>query len=114
MRNAGLVENRPLRLGYRALVADGERNENAAIGRIGQRVADALANALAGPLHVIAGPSDECVDPRIRRIASYVARRTQVVLEKPRLEVETVRIDVAVRALQPQRERPSLARVHGR
>src|SRR6185312_16124383 len=107
--DARAIEHAPLRLGNRALVADRECGQYASVRRLRQWRRDARANALACTLHVVAGASGKAVDPEVRRIVPNVAGCAKVVLEQPRLEVEAVRIDVAVRPLEPKRQGPALA-----
>jgi hypothetical protein len=112
VRDARPVEYRPLRFRDGALIANGKRDQNAAIRRLGQCAADPLAHTLAGPLNTIAGAPGERDNARVVRVVAHVTRGPQIVLEEPRFEVEAMRIDIAVRTLETRGERPSLAGMH--
>ena len=109
MRDAGPAEHLPLRFGNRALFADRERDDHAGVRRVGERSKDALAHRRARPLHVIGGTAGKRREPRVRVIGAHVTRCTQAVLEQPGFDVEAVRIDGAMRALQANDKPPALA-----
>src|SRR5262249_27069250 len=67
------------------------------------------ANRLAQPFDIIAWPAREHIDAPVRIGFPDVPGRSQIVLEQPGLEIETVRIDRAVRALQAHDKLPALA-----
>ncbi len=113
MRDASAVEDAPLPIGNGTLVADRQCNQDARVRRTWKRRGNAIANVFARPLDVVASASSEFAVAHGCRIVAHVARRAQIPFEKPSLEVETVRIDIAVRSLEPQRQRPAFARMHG-
>ena len=112
MRHAGAVEHEPLRLGDRALVADGERDQHARVRRAGERGDDARAHRLTRALDEVGRTPDERRQPLVGAAVAHVAGGAQIVLEQPRFEVEAGRIDVAVRPLQPHVQLPAFARVN--
>ncbi len=61
---------------------------------------------LARTLHVIDHPPGEGLDARVVAAGTHVARRAQLVLQQPCLEVEAVRVDGAVRTLEADGEAP--------
>ena len=73
MRNARSVEDEPLRLGDRTLIADCQRHEHASVGFAVERPENARADRFARTLNVVAGPACECVDPRVAGVGSHVA-----------------------------------------
>src|SRR2546430_1325762 len=58
---------------------------------------------------IVARPSRERIEPPVALAVAHVAGCAKLVLEQPRLDIEAVRIDCAVRALETHRERPALA-----
>ena len=59
--------------------------------------------------HDIRGAAGESVHPPVALVGAHVARRAEAVLEQPRLDVEAMRVDRAVRSLQADDELPALA-----
>ena len=114
VRDAGFAEHAPLRFRNRALIADRKRDQHALVRRRRQCARDALADALARALHVIVRATGEGADADVGRIVAHIAGGAQVVLEQPRLEIEPVRVDVAVRPLETHRQRPALSGVNDR
>ncbi len=110
VRDARAIEHAPLRLGNRALLADRQRDDHARVGRVRKRREDARAHALARALDVVRRAPGERIEQRIAIAASDVAGGAQAALEHPRLDVEPVRVDRAVRPLQSHDEAPALAR----
>ena len=109
MRDSRPIEHAPLGFGNRALLADCQRDDDARVSRVGERGHDAVTHRRPRALDVIARPSGKRRDPRIGRVVADVACRTDAVLEQPRLDIESVRIDRAVRALHPDGQPPALA-----
>ena len=105
--HSGTVEDRPLIIDDRVLIADRQRDQHAKIRRIGQRAEKAAANRLAQPFDRVAGARDEVVDSFAA--AADAAGRADVALKQPGFVVEAVRVGVAVRALEAHRETPALA-----
>jgi len=107
----GAKENAPLLAGNGALVADRQRGDDASVGPIPERGEDARADLLAQPLDVVARSAGERVQAAIAIVVANVDRRAKLVLEQPRFDVEAVRVDRAVRPLEPYGEAPALAGV---
>ena len=109
MRHARAVEKRPLRTGNRALIADGQRHQHAAIRRIGQCGNKAVTHRLAQALDQITGTHDESIEPLIAAANTAVgaiarplvrphrAQCTNIALQQPCLVIEALRIGIAVR-----------------
>ncbi len=114
MRDAGAIEDTPLRLRNGALVPDCERRHYTGIAFIRQCAGDPGPNRLSRALHVIAEAARKRRQPDIGRQVANISGRAQVALEQPCLEIEAVRIDVAVRPFQSDRQRPAFARMHDR
>ncbi len=81
-----------------------------AYGASGKRSEDARAHALARSLDVVRCAPGERIEQRVALAASDVAGGAQAALEHPRLDVEPVRVDRAVRTLESNDEAPALAR----
>src|SRR5204863_9321178 len=109
----GPVEYEPLRFGNRALIADGERDQHTGIRLAIERLHDARANRFTRSLNVIVGSSDEGIEKRVACVGTDVSGGAKIVLEEPRFQIEAGRIDIAVWSLEPYRQRPAFASVHG-
>ena len=131
------IEDDPVRLRDRALVADHERDDDAGVRcALGERSAacelldDAVAQARAhalndvaeGPREVVelAGAASEAsiaaidIVARLVDAGTHVAGRAQVLFEQPVLVVEAVGVGRAMRSLEANHETPSLARLDAR
>ena len=107
MGDPGAVEDRPLVIGNRALIADRQRDQHTEIRRIGQSAEKAAADRLAQPFDRITGSCDEVVEPLAA--AADAAGGADVAFEQPGLVVKTVGVGVAVRAFEAHGETPTLA-----
>jgi hypothetical protein len=103
--DAGVAEQVPVVALDRALVADRERRQHAGGAAVADVGVDPVANALAQPLDRMTSAR---VEQRRRRVA-HVAGGANALLEQRQLEVEAVRVEVAVRLAQAHREAPALA-----
>ena len=110
MGRAGAVEGGPQIALDRPLVAHHQRHQNAGprviVGR--QQGGERIAHAKAQALDDIVRPPDH-LRQALRRILADVAGRPDVAFEQPGFVIETVRVGVAVRALQAHRQSPALA-----
>lgn len=112
--DAGAGEYFPVGLADVALVAYHQRNDDTGIGLAGQRPLDAPAQPAAATLHDRCKAGNKGGQPPVRaarrRIAAHAAGGPQVLLQQPSLIVETVRVGIAMRPLEAQRELPAFAR----
>jgi hypothetical protein len=111
VRHPGAAEEPPLLRGDGALVADGERGEDARRRRRAEARGEALAHGFARAPDQVHWRMAGAEQAR-RRPLAHVAGRADPALEQPGLVVEAVRVEVPVRPAQPHREQPALARMH--
>ena len=109
--NAGAIKELPLLVGNGAFVADRQRGDHTSVGPTLERVQDAHANQLARPRNTVCRSAGEGVDPTVALAVAHVTGGAQLVLKQPRLDVEAVWIDRAVRTFQAHRQVPALAGV---
>jgi hypothetical protein len=121
VRDAGAGEHVPLRRRYRALVADGQRDQHTGV-RIARVVAidvrqhalEALAYAFAERVdHMHRAPClqvDKTLHGGTLPAGAHRTGRTDAALEQPGLVIETMRVHVAVRTLEPHPQLPAAAR----
>ena len=114
MRDARATEHRPLRLRDGTLIPDGERSDHARVTGSWQCTRDTHPYPLAGALDMIAGAPRERVHPDVGPRIADIAGGTKVSFEQPRLEIESGRIDTAVRPFQPHGQSPAFAGVNDR
>jgi hypothetical protein len=95
----------------RVLVADGERDQDPRIRRVRQHGAKAVADGFAQHLHRVTGTPDLRLDARGAG-GTHVTGGADAAFEQPRLVIEAVGIQVAVRALEAHREAPALTGAH--
>ncbi len=108
----GAPEGFPVRIGDGVLVADRQRHEHTAQPRFAEVREHAFADFPAPPV--------QRIRPALRALAhtlragrgAHVARRANAALERPRLEVEGVRIREPARTFQAHGKPPALARDH--
>ncbi|KFB67742.1 MAG: hypothetical protein CAPSK01_002857 [Candidatus Accumulibacter vicinus] len=112
MRHTGLPEQAPLIGRDRLLVTNRQCHENAGIGSVGKDVNKGAAKPVAQTFDPIAGSPDQIVQALRVGAGTHVARCPQTALEEPGLIVETMRIGVAVRALEANGEAPALGRAN--
>ncbi len=106
MRDAGVAEQVPVLALDGRLVAHRQGREHAGGAAVVHRGIDRVAHALARPLDDV--PRLAFDELRRRRVA-HGGRRSHALLEQRELVVEAVRVDVAVRLAQLERETPALA-----
>ena len=111
--NPGTVENYPLRPRDHALVADGQCNQHAYIRRIGQHAGEAIANRVTQPFNGVIGARHKGIETLRFALRPHVTRGANAALEQPGLVVKTMRIGVAVRALEANGKPPALAGTNG-
>src|ERR1700693_3742244 len=99
--DAGAVEQLPLLVGNSALVSDRQGGDDSRIAAALERPQDPRAYRLAGARDIVGGARGECIDAVIVIIRAHIAGRPKLVLKQPRLDVEAVRVDGAVRSLEP-------------
>ena len=114
MSDAGAVEQQPLRRWNRALVADRQRSDDAGVRLVLERAQNAIAYRLAVARDVVFWPAGKSIEPAIGVVVAHIAGGAQIVDQQPRFDVEAMRVDGSVRALQPDRDRPALAGVQHR
>ena len=108
MSNARAVEDSPLRLRNRALLADRQRDNHARIRRARQCAHDAFAHRRARALHVVGCAARKRCEPHVRIIVAHVTCRAEAVLQQPRFDIETVRVHRSVRTLEADDQAPAL------
>ena len=111
MGDAGTGECLPESGIDRVLVADGERDQYPRIQRVRQCGAKAVADVFAQHLHRVTGTPDLSLDARGAG-RTHVTGGADAAFEQPRLVIEAMGIQVAVRALEAHREVPALAGAH--
>ena len=106
----GAVEGRPQVAVDGALVAHRQRHQDAGPRVVGgrQHGGERGSHRVAQALDDVTGLPDHGVQA-LRRGRAHIAGRPDVAFEQPGLVVEAVRVGVAVRALQPDRQLPALA-----
>ena len=109
MRHCGGVEQRPIGLCNRALVAQRERDEHTCVRLVCQRLAHAFANAVAQLVDVINRASCIRGETTIRLVAAHAAGGAQLVFQQPCFNIETVWVGVTVWPLETHGELPALA-----
>src|SRR3984893_13487328 len=109
--DAGAVEQLPLLVGNRALVSDRQSGDDSRVAATLERSQDPRAYRLAGARNIVGGARGECIDAVIVIVRAHVAGGAKFVLKQPRLDVEAMRIDGAMRPLEPHGEGPALAGV---
>jgi len=112
--DAGAQKHLPILRRNRAIVADHQCQQHAPITRVAQHLAEALADLLAQVLDQVSRTVDQSLQPDVIRTVAHIAGGADVTLQRPGLEVETVRIVAAVRLFQPYRQPPALAGVEFR
>ena len=108
--DAGARKHLPLRLADGALVADRERRQHAGVRRVAERGLNACAHVLAHAFYPVTRTHDDRGEPPVGRTGPHVTRRANVAFEQPRLVIETMRIERAVRPPQAHGQLPPLAR----
>src|SRR5690349_5868897 len=110
MRDAGTIKELPFLPRDGALVADRERGKDA-FGRRGPEHGEkSVSDRLTRELDVVQKIISEA--QKLRIPGTHVPGGPDTPLEEPRLVIEAMRIDDAVRAAQAHGERPALARMH--
>src|SRR5215470_4664136 len=109
MADPRAIEHPPLLVWNRPLVPDRQRRDYTRVRSSPERGEDSVANRLAQPFNIVAWPARERIDAPVCIGFPDIPGRSQIVLEQPGLEIETVRIDRAVRALQAHDKLPALA-----
>src|SRR5687768_6771990 len=99
----------PLFPGNRALITHCQRNQNTGINMAGQCLKEMLPDFLPQTLDLIGRTINHLVQSRIPIVFPHVSAGSNVALESPLLEVKTMRIDTAMRTLEPSRDLPALA-----
>ena len=99
MADAGAVEQRPIGVANRTLVAQHQRQKHAAVSLISKFWLQPLAQVGAGTLDRIARSPNHRMQARNRRARAHIAGRTQVSFEHPGFEIKTAGIHGAVRPL---------------
>ncbi len=107
--HAGGAEHVPVVAGDRVLVARHQRRDDAGGLRVGDARQDGVAHRLPGALDRVAPAGAEALRRRVVAAGAHVAGGLHALLPQPQLEVEAVRIDVAVRRPQPHGEAPAVA-----
>src|SRR6266550_3115070 len=107
--DAGAVEQLPLLVGNRALVSDRQCGDDSRVAAALESPQDPRAYRLAGARNIVGGARGECIDAAIVIVRAHIAGRAKFVLKKPRLDVETMRVNGAMRPLEPHGEGPALA-----
>ena len=95
------------------LVAHRERHQDARAGCLPEYRKETRAHRLANALYAVAGRIP-LADFLLLAALPHIARRPDPALEEPGFIVEPVRIHAAVRALEPDGEKPPLPRVDAR
>jgi hypothetical protein len=90
------------------LVADRQGNQDAAIWGIAQRALEAFAYGLPEALNQIVRPHDQGIDADVAFGLADVTGRPEAAFEQPGLEIEAVRIQAAMGALQAYGQAPAL------
>src|SRR5215813_10382616 len=109
MADSRAIERPPLLVWNRPLVPDRQRRDYTRVRSSPERGEDSIANRLAQPFDIVAWPARERIDAPVCIGFPHIPGRSQIVLEQPGLEIETVRIDRSVRALQAHDKLPALA-----
>ena len=111
MRDPRAVEQRPVAGRDGPLVADDQRQDDAAVAAPFEQRCDAIAQRGTGAFDQGAGRDCPGIDQAGQRAHARGANRPgrpQVALEQPRLEVESARVLHAMRPLQSHGELPAL------
>src|SRR5205814_5653542 len=87
------------------------RGENTGGRRRAERRLEAIAHRFSRLFHPVEKAVSE-TQQSLRAAGAHVAGCADAALEQPGFVIEAVRIDVAVRPAQPQREEPALAGMH--
>ena len=104
MGDPGVAEQVPIRAVDGRLIADRQRRQNACDAAVRHVCVNRITDRLARAFDRKSGVALQT----LRRPVAHVARGADAEFEQVQLVVESVRIDVAVRAAQPHRERPAL------
>jgi len=112
--HAGVAKQRPVGALDGSLLSHHECRQHAGGARRNDTLIDGLCDRLPRAFHGM--PGRHAQSPRHERARTHpnVAGGTDAHLPQPTLAVEAVRIEAAVRALEPHLERPALARDEGR
>src|SRR4029078_11903154 len=114
VRDARATEHCPLRLRDGTLIPDGERSDHARVTGSWQCTRDTHPYPLSRALDMVAGAPRDRVHPDVGPRIADIAGGTKVSFEQPRLEIESGRIDTAVRPFQPHGQSPAFAGVNDR
>ena len=109
MADTRAIEHAPLLGGNRTLVTDCECRDHARVRPAFERGQDAFPDRFAQANDVVARPSGKRREPPVGVALADVTGRAELVFEKPGLDIEAVRIDRTVRALEAHGEIPTLA-----
>ena len=110
MRNPGAAEQAPVLGVDGALVADHQGDEDAGRVRIAEHREEARAHGFAHPLDPV-GQRVALAELHLPAARPHIAAGAYAPLKEPAFVIEPVRIHAAVRALEPDGEAPTLARV---
>lgn len=110
MGHAGGPEHVPVGFLDRALVAHHQGGEHAGQPGVRHLFEDRFPHPVPGLLHQVAPGLAQAPRRRVARAGPHVAGGLQALLPQPQLVVEAVRVDLAMRRLQPRRQLPALAR----
>ena len=97
----GTGEYLPLISRNGALIADSQRGQNARIRMTGQPLHKTLADFLAQALYPVGRPIHDIIQAHVPRRFTHVPASPDVALQSPFLEIEAMRIDTSMGALEP-------------
>jgi hypothetical protein len=105
-------EHFPIGCADGALLADRQRNDDSRMRRLRQRGQDFSLQMGAQALHRVRQAGRETVQQACRRrgAGAYGAGGADAAFQQPQFVIEAIRIGIAMRALEPHRETPALAR----
>jgi hypothetical protein len=98
----------PVRLPDSALVTDRQRAQDAGVRSLCQHRIHMVADAFAQAFHQVARPIDQLLQQMTIAALTHISAGADVAFQRPRLKVKTVRVQTAVRALEPDRQLPAL------
>lgn len=109
--HAGGAEHIPVAAVDGALVAGHECGDDAGLPRVGHALEHRIAHRLPRTLDRMQPCGLQACRRGIAGAGSHIAAGMHALLPEPQFAVEAVRIEIAVRRLEPHREAPALARM---
>ena len=111
---SGPREYLPLLMQNRPLIPNRQRNQDTGMSMARQRRNEIIADILAQTLDMVSGTPHHFLQASIFVILAHIACGSNVALQRPLLEVGSMRIGGSMGALEPCSKLPAFPNIEGR